>query len=428
MKTVTQKARYCRCGARLARDNPGNQCAACLSADRDRLAAAPEVSAEFWDEVVLREALQTRHMGRVIRAWRTHPQHGRQPVPQERVAAWVGISQAQLSRIENGPPIAHLDRLIQWARVLRVPANRLWFALPETAPGQQEEESTVKRREFLASAGMTVVGGLLPQQPPSAGLATADEPAEWLAWLLWQRQTRELEASLVPPRLASHLKTHPQVISGPEGSYRFTDPAMIDGLVAQRIFGGVQAGDSHLLSTAQTSHATDMRLSALTGEDEAARRGLASWMSWGATPVLRVNAAGVLAKVGVPDLGDSVVSALRIDRAARHLYLTAVAARVLDATWDHAEHVVAGTDGHPSSLSDRLGDERVPWAAERLAAEIANPRDAAARWCCAIMLSSLAQQDLHVIHAALARAIQDEPCRENLRAYAAVLAGNSPIV
>ncbi|HEV2087929.1 MAG TPA: helix-turn-helix transcriptional regulator, partial [Cryptosporangiaceae bacterium] len=94
------------------------------------LLAAPVIPPGFWDEVVMREAILSRHMGRVIRAWRTHPFHGRQPIPQDRVAAWAGITQAQLSRIENGPPLVHLDRLIEWARLLHLPAERMWFALP----------------------------------------------------------------------------------------------------------------------------------------------------------------------------------------------------------------------------------------------------------------------------------------------------------
>jgi transcriptional regulator with XRE-family HTH domain len=130
--TATHRTRYCRCGARLARDNTGTRCSACVAADRDRLATAPEVPADFWDEVVLREALASRHMGRVIRAWRTHPYHGRQGLPQARVAAWADITQTQLSRIENGAPMMHLDRLIQWARILRIPPERLWFAMPDS--------------------------------------------------------------------------------------------------------------------------------------------------------------------------------------------------------------------------------------------------------------------------------------------------------
>lgn len=78
----------------------------------------------------MRIALDSRAMGKVIRAYRLHPAHGRRPLPQDLVATWVGITQAQLSRIENGPPIVHLDRLIQWALVLGVPESRLWFRLP----------------------------------------------------------------------------------------------------------------------------------------------------------------------------------------------------------------------------------------------------------------------------------------------------------
>ncbi len=74
----------------------------------------------------MRAALDAWHMGRVIAAYRTHPHHGR-PLRQETVAAWVGITQPQLSRIENGPPITDLGRLTQWARLLCIPPERLWF-------------------------------------------------------------------------------------------------------------------------------------------------------------------------------------------------------------------------------------------------------------------------------------------------------------
>jgi tetratricopeptide (TPR) repeat protein/transcriptional regulator with XRE-family HTH domain len=78
----------------------------------------------------MRDALASRHLGRVVRAWRQHWSHGPRPVSQEQAAAWLGITQAQLSRIENGPPIRDLDRLVHWARVLRIPPEHLWFDLP----------------------------------------------------------------------------------------------------------------------------------------------------------------------------------------------------------------------------------------------------------------------------------------------------------
>ncbi|MGH4011412.1 MAG: helix-turn-helix domain-containing protein [Pseudonocardiaceae bacterium] len=87
----------------------------------------------------MREAFASRHMGRVIRAYRCHPFHGRRPLPQDVMAGWIGVTQGQLSRIENGPIIVHLDRLMHWARLLRIPSSCLWFTLPEddriAAPG-----------------------------------------------------------------------------------------------------------------------------------------------------------------------------------------------------------------------------------------------------------------------------------------------------
>ncbi|GAB3158467.1 hypothetical protein GCM10027290_61770 [Micromonospora sonneratiae] len=100
-----------RCGTRLARDNDTGRCAPCQAAERDQLTTPPEVPESFWDHEPVRQALTERHLGKVVRAYRHHPYHGRLPLSQEIVARWLGINQAQLSRAENGPAIIHLDRL-----------------------------------------------------------------------------------------------------------------------------------------------------------------------------------------------------------------------------------------------------------------------------------------------------------------------------
>jgi transcriptional regulator with XRE-family HTH domain/tetratricopeptide (TPR) repeat protein len=69
-------------------------------------------------------------MGRVIFAYRTHPFHG-QTLPQELVAGWLGLTQAQLSRIENGRAPDGLDKLIRFSRILEIPAGLLWFRRPD---------------------------------------------------------------------------------------------------------------------------------------------------------------------------------------------------------------------------------------------------------------------------------------------------------
>ncbi|WP_307847354.1 hypothetical protein [Micromonospora sp. D93] len=119
-----------RCGGRLARDNDSGRCTPCQAAERDRLSAPPPVPASFWDHEPVRRALIERHLGRVIRAYRCHPYHGRVALPQTVVAGWLGITQAQLSRVENGPPLVYLDRLAHWAKLLQMPARSLWFRLP----------------------------------------------------------------------------------------------------------------------------------------------------------------------------------------------------------------------------------------------------------------------------------------------------------
>lgn len=425
--TATNQARYCRCGARLARDNTGARCAPCVAHERDHLCAAPELPAGFWDEIVLSEALQSRHMGRVIRAWRTHPHHGRRSIPQDRVASWMGLTQAQLSRIENGPAIAHLDRLTQWAEVLRIPADRLWFALPAPTDQPAEEEGKLKRRNFIAVAGATLATGLIGETTPARALSNDGDAVEWFAWHLWQHRAGELHSSQIPDAVRRRLDRHPHVIRTAEDTYRFTDPALADVLVAHRVFGDISRGSGHLLATAQTSHATDLTISALTADDESARRGLVAWMRRGPTAVLRVNSAGILAKVGPPDLGDAAISAIRGDDDARHLYLTAVTSRVLDASWDEAAHVAASVDGPGDRPVIGLASGRETWATERLTAELINPRDAAARWCSTVLLATLPSAQYDATRRALMNAVSREACCENLRAYAAVLAGANPL-
>ncbi|MBM0256496.1 helix-turn-helix domain-containing protein [Micromonospora sp. 4G55] len=425
--TATHKQRYCRCGTRLARDNTGTRCAPCLSHDRERLHAAPKFPPDFWDEVVLSEALQSRHMGRVIRAWRTHPYHGRHPISQDRVASWVGLTQAQLSRIENGPALAHLDRLVQWAEVLRVPADRLWFALPITANQPAEGEDRVKRRKLIAAAGATLATGLLGGASPGGALSNDRDAVERFAWDLWQHGAGELHRSQIPEGVRRHLDQHPHVMRTPDNTYRFTDPSLTDVLVAHRVFGDIAQGSGHLLATAQTSHAIDLTISALTADDEA-RRGLTAWMHRGPTAVLRVNSAGILAKVGSPDLSDAAISAIRGDDEARHLYLTAVASRVLEASWDEAAHLAASVDGRVDRRIAGLASGREAWAAERLTVELTNPRDAAARWCSALLLATLPNMAFGATRAAVMSAVPRETSRENLRAYAAVLAGTNPLM
>ncbi|MGH8884559.1 MAG: hypothetical protein ACRDYX_05170 [Egibacteraceae bacterium] len=132
MNSSQLPARHCQCGARLARDNPDTLCASCRKKARDEILGAPQVPPEFWETDNMQEAFASWHMGRICSAYRHHPLHGPRPLSQELVAGWFGMAQAQLSRIENGPPIQDLNKLIHWAHTLKIPVQHLWFDLPES--------------------------------------------------------------------------------------------------------------------------------------------------------------------------------------------------------------------------------------------------------------------------------------------------------
>ncbi|WP_024804222.1 helix-turn-helix transcriptional regulator [Nocardia sp. BMG51109] len=120
-----------RCGARLARDNTSVCCAACGRAGR----RIPQLPPAAWRSDEMRKALHGKDIGAVMRAWRHHEAHGPRPIPQTELADSLGITQGQLSRIENGRNrVRDLDKLAHYARVLGVPAELLWFELDDPAP------------------------------------------------------------------------------------------------------------------------------------------------------------------------------------------------------------------------------------------------------------------------------------------------------
>ncbi|MGH8904734.1 MAG: hypothetical protein ACRDYA_24400 [Egibacteraceae bacterium] len=115
---------------------------------RDLVLRPPEVPPEFWDTDRIRDAFANWHMGQVIHAYRHHPFH-RRPLPQALVGGWVGLTQAQMSRIEHGPPVTDLKKLIYWAQTLRIPARRLWFDLP----GQRRDTPAPADQDQLRNGG-----------------------------------------------------------------------------------------------------------------------------------------------------------------------------------------------------------------------------------------------------------------------------------
>ena len=130
---MVDKPKRCRsCRAPVAGEDAGAACPRCGRPVSDSHTSPPVVPADFWETPDMRSALRSRHMGKVIRAYRQHPHHGYGGLAQSEVAGWAGISQGQVSRIETGPPPLRLDHLIYWSLLLGIPQQYLWFELPDS--------------------------------------------------------------------------------------------------------------------------------------------------------------------------------------------------------------------------------------------------------------------------------------------------------
>jgi hypothetical protein len=161
-----KQAQHCRCGTRLAADHAALLCASCQRQSSADLTGAPAVPPDFWFTPRMRDALASRHIGRIIHAYRTHPYHGR-VITQQAVAAWACCGQAHVSRTESGPLLHDLRRLAHWARVLRIPPRLLWFELPPPVPpgppsgddgrnAEAGEVSPTRRRDVFALSGLAL--------------------------------------------------------------------------------------------------------------------------------------------------------------------------------------------------------------------------------------------------------------------------------
>lgn len=431
-----REARHCACGTQLARDNHSEHCATCQRVGEGKaLLKPPEVPGDFWEHLPMRDALARRHMGCVIRAFREHPIHGRRVISQGAVAEWSGITQAQVSRIENGASISDLDRLIKWAILLRIPEKYLWFSLPA-------KESDVKRSSFLQLSSFAAAGvataGLFPKRPATS--LNDRDCALWLAWELWQRNEEALHVTELPLSIARYLdlvdsngkladclntiSTDGQILCDQDGYCSLAHPSFVDFYVAQRLFTDITVGKSKLLATTQTSHSIDLTLQKFVLRHKPGVTLLNEWMSKSANAVLRVNSAGILAKLGKPSLGDAVATKLKTDQDSRQLYLTAVSSRVLTLEWNQAAQFAARIEGTASDLRGDL----TPAQLATLSGELKNRCDSGARWCSAVLLGRYQDHGPGgVVRSALHSALQTEPCRENLRVIGTVLAGNNPL-
>jgi transcriptional regulator with XRE-family HTH domain len=143
----------------MAKDNTDRLCATCRAKASDDLVQPPALPRSFWTSEHMATALETWHMGKVLMAYRTHPDHGR-TLSQETVAGWLNLTQAQLSRIENGRAPEELSKLMHWADTLGTPSDLLWFKLPSDrrpkhAPPRASASNAVRQLRPMNRSGVT---------------------------------------------------------------------------------------------------------------------------------------------------------------------------------------------------------------------------------------------------------------------------------
>ncbi|MDR7171765.1 transcriptional regulator with XRE-family HTH domain [Nocardia kruczakiae] len=118
-----------------------------------------------WRQGELFQALTSKDMGAVVRAYRHHHSHGRKPLTQAELARYLGITQGQLSRIENGRNrIRDLDTLSRYAQRLHIPAALLWFDLdlqtPPRPPSADRELVRIPGGKVIPAATDPIEPGL----------------------------------------------------------------------------------------------------------------------------------------------------------------------------------------------------------------------------------------------------------------------------
>ncbi|WP_418155428.1 hypothetical protein [Actinoalloteichus caeruleus] len=123
------------CSAALTSDNSSRLCGRCHREQRDQFRTPPAgLPDDFWRTDDFLAAFESQHIGRVFKVYRNHPHHIRvfgKALNQELLGRWLGLTQAQISKIENGRrPEYNLETLRHYCKVLMIPQEFLWFDMP----------------------------------------------------------------------------------------------------------------------------------------------------------------------------------------------------------------------------------------------------------------------------------------------------------
>lgn len=221
------------CGTVLAADNTANVCGRCYrEKQRDQLQKPPAVMDEqFFETDDFRAAFKSQHIGKVCKAYRNSPRHHRiigKTLNQETLGRWLGLTQAQVSKLENGKPEYNLEVLRHYAQILRIPQRLLWFDLPGQSRFDQPQSTVVSEAEKVRERLAEML---------SATLASEDSATDWEHTVYrLGRDTRWRPPELLTPELLANLDEVRNVYSRATSSH------------VQRRFARVAAQLSGLMS------------------------------------------------------------------------------------------------------------------------------------------------------------------------------------
>lgn len=228
------------CGTVLAVDNAARLCSRCHREQSDQLRTPPELKDEFFDTGEFRAAFTSRHIGKVLKAYRNHPRHLHlfgKALNQELLGRWLGLNQAQISRLENASkPEQNIEILANYAEILHLPQHQLWFDLPGQSrlnpphssivsgtlivPASQDHGvEHLRRRLHDLFAGGEVSGASVDDWElivARYGLATKDRPATLLLGDL-AADIAELERIMAQCRSLSALRRLTRVAANLSG-------------------------------------------------------------------------------------------------------------------------------------------------------------------------------------------------------------------
>nr|WP_157527290.1 helix-turn-helix transcriptional regulator [Kibdelosporangium sp. MJ126-NF4] len=261
--------------------------------------SAPSVPPDFWEQPTLLAALRERHFGRFLRAYRLVHEPA---IQQVQLAAWIGITQGQLSRIERGvSPVHDLAKLEAWSRAINVPQDLLWFKFSDDSNDETETPSTpnvvdpineqnqgeLKRRELFkaASAATVAVGsGLLANSPWQRLLDSVDNgrPVDSATVQLMQDRTADFfdtERTVPARQVLRALQKHRSVLTA---LVRNTSSGSIQHQLAvtlgetEALLGWLQFDLGHATDAANSWRAT-LKIAKETGDGALAACALGYW-------------------------------------------------------------------------------------------------------------------------------------------------------